>query len=253
MKNSTITITYGENVVGHAGTQEIGSIADSGISYETLKKIKIKMTNDGYVCKFVNLKNKLDKINAKDVEDAGILIVKNFVNTFFKNNEKNDIIFNSLKKLKWDKYALMRGRVVNKHARWNLCFADFDQNPDYENGKGRIYDFKNFNDLQEIKSFVENLIYTKVNAEGNYYYDTTKCYIGFHGDVERKYVIGVRFGENFPLYFQWYIENKPITKPHKIILESGDLYIMSSKSVGNDWKKKKIYTLRHAAGENAIK
>jgi hypothetical protein len=31
-------------------------------------------------------------------------------------------------------------------------------------------------------------------------------------------------------------------------LHSGDLYVMSEKAVGTDVKKKKIATLRHAAG-----
>ena len=34
----------------------------------------------------------------------------------------------------------------------------------------------------------------------------------------------------------------------EITLNHGDIYIMSEKSVGNDWKRRKIPTLRHAAG-----
>jgi len=36
----------------------------------------------------------------------------------------------------------MYGRVVNKHARHNLCFADYEQDPDYENKKGRVVKFE---------------------------------------------------------------------------------------------------------------
>jgi hypothetical protein len=32
------------------------------------------------------------------------------------------------------------------------------------------------------------------------------------------------------------------------MLNHGDIYIMSDKAVGYDWKKRKIPTLRHAAG-----
>jgi hypothetical protein len=31
-------------------------------------------------------------------------------------------------------------------------------------------------------------------------------------------------------------------------LNGGDLYVMSEKTTGRDWKTKSIYTLRHAAG-----
>jgi hypothetical protein len=32
------------------------------------------------------------------------------------------------------------------------------------------------------------------------------------------------------------------------MLNHGDLYVMSEKAVGQDWKRKVIPTLRHAAG-----
>jgi len=31
-------------------------------------------------------------------------------------------------------------------------------------------------------------------------------------------------------------------------LNGGDIYLMSEKAVGTDWKRKKVYTLRHATG-----
>jgi len=33
-----------------------------------------------------------------------------------------------------------------------------------------------------------------------------------------------------------------------IELRGGDIYIMSEKAVGTDWKKKNVPTLRHSAG-----
>lgn len=31
-------------------------------------------------------------------------------------------------------------------------------------------------------------------------------------------------------------------------VDGGDIYVMSEKAVGTDWKKKNLYTLRHATG-----
>jgi len=250
MTGATITITYGESVENHVGNQQIGDRNDSGISYSKLKTIETTLKNKGYNCQFIDLKNLLDKKYTKDAEDAGILAVKDFVGTFFKSHTKSDQMFKDLIKLDWDKKALMKGRVVNKKARYNLCFADFDQNPDYASGKGRVYDFKKLDDLQKIRTFIEKLLNVDVNAEGNYYYDVNQCYIGFHGDTERRVVVGVRFGADFPLYYQWYQNSESITDPYKINLENGDLYFMSEKAVGTDWKKKNSLTLRHAAGFN---
>ncbi len=44
--------------------------------------------------------------------------------------------------LEWYKKAFMYGRVVNKHARHNLCFDDVSQKSDFENGKGSVINFE---------------------------------------------------------------------------------------------------------------
>jgi len=245
--NGTITITFGDNVENHVGNQQIGKIAESGISIGTIKKIQNELGKK-YTCKFINLESMLDDVNKSEHTGAGILIVKKFVNLFFGSDDEDEKMYNKFLELDWDKKALMKGRVVNKKARYNLCFSDFEQEPDYEKGKGRVYDFKNLKKMRKIRKFLKSLIGEKLNAEGNYYYNTDDCYIGYHGDTERRIVVGIRFGEQFPLYFKWFKNGVPITKAHKINLDSGDLYIMSEKAVGFDWKKRTIPTLRHAAG-----
>lgn len=243
---ATITITYGERVENHVGNQQIGDVAESGLSAKKLKEIKKKLEKDGYECKYIKLNDMLP--DDSDVEEAGILIVRNFIDTFFDDEIESEI-YDELVDLKWDKKALMKGIVKNKHARWNLCFANFSQKPDYENGKGRVYKFSDVKNLLKIKKFLEKLIKVKLNAEGNYYYDITKCYIGYHGDTERKIVIAIRFGDSFPMYFKWFKNSESVSDAKKITLNGGDLYIMSQKTSGFDWKKRSIYTLRHGAGK----
>lgn len=87
-----------------------------------------------------------------------------------------------------------------------------------------------------------------MQVEGNYYYDIKKCGIGFHGDTERKSVVGVRLGATLPICYQWYIGSTPIGDMYNVDLHHGDTYIMSEKTTGYDWKRKKVHTLRHAAG-----
>ena len=85
------------------------------------------------------------------------------------------------------------------------------------------------------------------------YYDISKCGIGFHGDSERKKVIAGSLGASRPIHWQWYFNSKPIGKRIKFMLNDGDMYIMSEKTSGWDWKKRSILTLRHAAGEKYVK
>lgn len=87
-----------------------------------------------------------------------------------------------------------------------------------------------------------------MQAEGNYYYDTKKTGIGFHGDSERCIVVAARLCESIPLVYNWFHNSEAIGSRVELNINHGDIYVMSEKAVGTDWKKKSIYTLRHAAG-----
>lgn len=244
--NTTLTLTFGDICENHVGNQQIGKDADEGLNYEDITNIKEYYDSLGCECILYDLKDLLE--NKMESESAYFLVIKNGINNSTKYN-KEELIEEHLN-LEWDKKCLMYKKVVNKHARHNLCYGDFSQEPEYENGKGRVY---NFNDLKVLNDIRINLgtINEKLKnlmCEGNLYYNTDKCYIGFHGDTERKIVVGCRLGNNFPLYYQWYLKFKPVGNLFTIDLEDGDMYFMSSKAVGTDWKKSSKLTLRHAAG-----
>jgi hypothetical protein len=84
----------------------------------------------------------------------------------------------------------------------------------------------------------------------NRYFDPKETGIGRHGDGERMIVVCARAGYSFPLIYQWYMRSKVCTPEFRLDLNHGDMYIMSQKAVGNDWKKKVIPTLRHCAGSD---
>jgi hypothetical protein len=160
--------------------------------------------------------------------------------------------------LEKDEKAFMYGRIVNKKARHNLCFSDWRRGAAYDKGMGTVVAFSDVPHLKQVREkwieVLENEKVNKLQCEGNYYYDVKKTFIGFHGDSERKIVIAVRLGADFPLFYQWYYRGDEVGKRYKVVLSHGDVYMMSDKAVGWDWKKKNVYTLRHAAGfENSLK
>ena len=148
----------------------------------------------------------------------------------------------------------MYGRVVNKHARHNLCFGEAHQAPNYEEGMGTVYAFDEVPLLKKIRCGLGEISGekgTNLQAEGNYYYDVKSCGIGWHGDSERLKVVGVRLGATIPLVYCWFYKNKnitPVINNRRLKLEHGDIYVMCQKATGDDWKKGNSYTLRHAAG-----
>ena len=240
------TITYGDVAENHAKMQKIGELHANGYSIEKLLEIEEKVKSEGLITEMINLNEEIDE----SFEQARVLVIRGAVQHIFGELELDTKdLMEENDNLTMDKHALMRGRVVNKHARWNLCFADEDQEPNYEDGKGRIVSWKHIPMMSRIREVISEWTDdVLLNAEANYYYDISKCGIGFHGDGERKKVVAIRMGETMPLYYQWYQNSNPVGKLFEITLNDGDMYIMSEKAVGFDWLKKKIGTLRHAAG-----
>jgi hypothetical protein len=248
---SCITITFGDQAENHKGMQIIGNAADKGFDVNDLVLAKQRFESKGLVCQLIDLKTLLDDNTRDKADEAVVLVVTNVVDLLLKKSKSNKTkLFEELEGLEWDSKALMYGRVVNKHARHNLCFDFSAQEPNYDAGLGRIVSWNTVPLLKKIKTELPKYIDGADNlaGEGNYYYDVNKCGISNHGDSERLKVIGIRIGSSMPLHFQWYLNSKPVGTNLKINLNSGDLYVMSEKTVGTDWKTKSIYTLRHAAG-----
>ena len=212
----------------------------------------------------------------KDENQARVLLLRNWAGVMGKKWDIN--VFKELASRRWDaeyldpnkyrteivdgKEVKVRGKRMNKRARTNLCFvADREQEPAVFEGKGTIYDLKKMECLNKgvemlKKQIAAGLIEigskTKVEinvVEGNRYYNLKNTGIGFHGDTERVVVICISIGCNwYPMRWQWFKDGMPVGKPIDISLNCGDVYIMSEKAVGADWKLKSKYTLRHSAG-----
>lgn len=299
--NNTISITYSESVENHAGMQIIGEKSDQGFTIKELEDARDKFIEDGFKATIYRLDTFEDQYyegyaddNQRDIylesvpgihlDAAAILVVRRGVDAFVNKDDffNEQITFvdrvdpknhdKETEGIKVDTKAKMRGRVVNKHARWNLCFTNNAQSPDYESGKGTVVDFKDVPCLSVLKDDLYLYFGDKVKklyAEGNYYYDVdgkgrmnsegdrieapNQSYIGLHGDGERRIVICARLGEPMPLYYRWFHQTEPYGDVMEFNLKHGDLYAMSDKAVGFDWKQKNIYTLRHAVGNKDAK
>lgn len=174
-----------------------------------------------------------------------------------KNNldKLNDLLGTNKEPTETRKETVKNMKENNAYFKEN----EFGKSPPHPDlvAKGTIYKFADLPLTNKIRETLPTLFGEKARnllAEGNYYFDLEKTGIGFHGDAERKDVIGVRTGEDedsgFPLHYQWFQNRNPIGERVQINLKNGDIYVMSEKAVGRDWRRSKddLLTLRHAAG-----
>lgn len=248
--DSTITLTFGDQAENHRGMQKLGNLADEGFTIMELEEAKKKFEAKNCTCELIDLNAALSNTKIEG-EEAKVLIVRKGVDFLDQENLNGDKLFQEQMSLEWDTKAFMYGQVRNKHARSNLCYGEENQEPDYVAKKGRIVAFREIPQTSMVRDHLGEYFGEKgkdLVCEGNYYFDASKCGIGFHGDAERKKVIAVRLGASLPLHYQWFLNSEPVGKRVNLTLKHGDIYVMSEKASGHDWKTKKKATLRHAAG-----
>ena len=152
--------------------QQIGTLSDAGFQLEDLLHIKAAFERecggDGcgataaeVQCHLVPLHDLLPaeaaSVGTSD-NAAYVLIVKNAVNLLLGDVNGSNALFDEQDELEKDTKAFMYGRVVNKHARHNLCFSDAHQEPDYAAGKGRVYAFEEVPCLHRVRQRLGELL-----------------------------------------------------------------------------------------------
>jgi hypothetical protein len=239
----TVSLTFGDAGENHVGNQMIGSLGEVGDGFTCEELLEMCGGGVGEYYDFGN--------------DAGVAVFRGFV------VDQDVDLLEEMNSFEWDQkfWDSRRKKVLNKHARTNVTFLDgVGQEPDYENGKGRIVDVDTIPVFQLVRARVIDVLKGLLSApdskskldnlvcEGNNYYDNTKCGIGFHGDGERRRVIAVRVGASMPMKWQWFQNSTAQGDAFEFTFNGGDMYIMSEKAVGTNWKCRKPLTLRHSAG-----
>ena len=209
-----MALTFGDAGENHIGNQMLGEKGEigSGLTIEDLNLLKVYFESLGFVCELIDLGCILDKVAKEgktgEIMDwgfpAGVLIIRRFI-----EKETRLKLYEELKVIPWDRkyWDTRRKKVLNKNARANLVFVDgFQQEPDYENKKGRVVDSLKLETLRSVKTSLMTAIDAGLSeggsttksiqyiCEGNRYYDLKKCGIGFHGDKERTRVICLSLG-----------------------------------------------------------
>lgn len=258
-----IALTWGDAGENHVGMELVGEMRErgTGFTFEDLKSIAAVGAKAGLRAEVHSFGcNGTLSVEGEEPVDsnAGVLIIRSLV--------KGELLAKcaqELNALEWDSkyWDRRRQRVLNKRARTNLMFQHgVSQEPQYEKGKGRIVDLDTLEGVRVAENLISGLVkkglekggeteWVPLVCEGNNYYDLGKTGIGFHGDSERTRVICLSVGaQDYPMRWQWFLKGKVIGPPIDVRLNSGDVYVMSEKAVGQDWKSRSIPTLRHAAG-----
>lgn len=261
----TVTISFGNVAENTYGQEKIGQEGYPGFDYKKLK-LAARYAKKKYGCDYYLYDLRKLLLDDYDAPEAYVLVIKGLFKdlkkdakkAFSKNEEKieEDVI----KTVGWDmkEYSTRFGRLNNLRARYKLCFSStmekIKRKPKYEKGKGTIYNMKNLPILNSMYIIVKDIVdYSfqddvELHAEGNYYYDSDKTYIGPHRDRERALTVLCRFMKRMDSHFAWYYGTQRISNIATFSnIEAGDVYIMTEFACGNQVHGK--LSVKHAAGD----
>lgn len=259
--DSRYALTFGEVAILHVGGKELGNgIRDTGFSVDELKELSNKI---GILAEYVSISNALPEHLRKDNE-AGVLVIRcnkestigavDTVDTLPLSLDFADRLFNEQVGVEYDaKYwDTRRSATLNKRARKNIVFGDIEVEHSDDYKQSSVKAFSNLPELNKIKEILPRILGDRangLNAEGNHYHQP-KAGIGYHGDAERKTVICISLGKSSTLRYNW---RMPGSSEHThpavdLVVNHGDIYIMSEKATGYDWKKRSRVRVVHGAG-----
>ena len=254
--NSRYAITFGETAILHVGGKQFGSKhLKNGFSVEELKIISNELKN---YSEYISLSDNLPK-ELRTENEAGVLVIRCNMpesdNVFSINRCLADNLYKEQQlNVKYDnKYWDNRSsKTLNKRARENIIFGNDEIQHSADYIQPTVKSFYKLPFLMKIKNNLQDLLGKKtcdLHAEGNHYHHT-RSGIGYHGDSERKIVMCLSLGKSSLIRFNWrmpHSSNHTLT-PIDIKLNHGDIYIMSEKATGYDWKQRSKVRVVHAAG-----
>lgn len=246
--SSRYAITFGETAILHIGGKEFGAgRRDAGFSVSELGELGASLPHS----ELIMLSDALPK-HLRAGHQAGVLVLREGAQTILQEPDAALHLWREQENVEYDCKFFDRGRTKNKVARHNIVFGEKGQQASEDYRECTVKAFSELPWLARFRASLSGPLGAKaanLNAEGNHYYTST-CGIGFHGDSERKVVVCLSLGAASTLRYCWRAprSSDPFGKPIDIRVQHGDVYVMSEKATGFDWRNRSQYRLVHAAG-----
>ena len=247
-------LTLGEQSEIHVGCPIYGNgLAKQGFTVDELKEIAKQFES---ASRLVILSDLLPE-NLRPSNESAVLHIKGGIDALMGKVGHADAMLSEQKATKYDEWYFDRRRQKKLHkvARHNAVFGDAHVSPSEDYEQSTIIGYGEVPLFAAFRAQLPKALGEKANAlqsEGNHYYND-KAGIGFHGDSERKIVVCASLGSPTTLRFYWRAPGSSDvgSKVTDFTVEHGDVYIMSEKATGHDWRLRSRHRLVHGAGAAA--
>ena len=255
--NSSFILTFSDVISHSSKMKEIGIPCSSGFKNEDLMRM-FSVLPIG-TAELHNIRDILPS-TFYNIPDSYVLIMRSTFKSFsdeiikvFTSEESNNIE-GQITGVNWDRERFHNGRIVENKLNHKLLFNDmydgYKSFPNIEENIGTIYNSRRIESIRQLHILLESTMGSGLFIEGTSYYDINQCYTPFGQEKKKKKIIGLCIGNSIPLCFKWFHNTQITSDIYKIILNHGDLFIMSEMAAGlNKESKTKLY-IKHGFGEN---
>jgi alkylated DNA repair dioxygenase AlkB len=251
MTTCRYALTLGEQSEIHVGCPIYGSgLAKEGFRVAELEEIGKRF---GSAARLVSLSDRLP-VALRASNEAAVLHIKGGIDALMGRVGYADDMLSEQKGTKYDEWYFdrRRQRKLRKVARHNAVFGDAHVQPSEDYKQSTVTAYSEVPLFQELRKRLPEVFGVKaesLQSEGNHYYNH-KAGIGFHGDSERKVVVCASLGTSTTLRFYWRMPGSSEVGSEVVDfgIDHGDIYIMSEKATGHDWRMRSRHRLVHGAG-----
>lgn len=251
-------VTFSDIVSHGNGMRQFGVHNESGFKNEDLLKMYSVLTPG--TAELHNIKSILPQ-TLYDIPDAYVLIMRNY----FKNEADNLWnIFNTnessnqngeITGIQWDNERVHNNKLVENKLNKKLLFLNLGDSYKYpisvNENRGTIYNYQKIPTLRNLNAIFENTMCGPLQIEGTMYYNTNECYIPLHQEKEKWKIINLCVGQSIPINFIWFHQNVKVSKTYSILLNHGDLCLISENAAGVVKEQKTRLFIKNSTGYNS--
>ncbi len=232
-----------------------GGRRETGFAVSELITIKKNLEDKNYQCELFMLSDSLPD-TLRNANQAATLVIRGGAKLFLGEDAAEKLLLEQ-RTVQYDEKFFDRGQTKNKRARHNIVFGSKASAHSEDYSKPTVVSFDALPCLDVVRTGLEKELGAKAAhllAEGNHYFES-KSGIGFHGDSERKIVVCLSLGATSTLRYAWRMPgtSNHYGEPIDIAVKHGDIYVMSEKATGYDWRMRSRVRVVHAAGAHAFK
>ena len=155
-----ITITFCDTAENHVGMEKLGQKRTRGFNLDEMQQMKQKLNELGVRDVSITNLNQFLPVNSPKIKDAYLLKATQSLKFLLPHLKTKVDLHRELSSHHWDKkyYDTRRKKVLNKHARANVCYGENSQIANFDEKKGTVIAFKDvplLNSVLKILNIVD--------------------------------------------------------------------------------------------------